>query len=367
MKAEQIKTVGSGSYKRADVQFLLKDVSHLKLEGSLEDREFRIQLKEEHYSESLPTEKLPSSSYLECYKKALVLNGPLIADLVQKVSIQLFSLFQNKMVFVSLARAGTPAGILLKRYVSINMGENIPHYSVSIIRGKGLDLNALSYIKNKHKYKKLIFIDGWTGKGSITRELHKSCQLFSKQVNQYTEPFLAVLSDPAHTAAICGTNEDILLPHACLNATVSGLISRTLHNQKWIRPDEFHGAKLYKEWTDFDYSNLYIDAITSLFTPYKTIEGNSQLHPPLNLGREDVTQIAKEFHIEDMHLIKPSIGETTRVLLRRLPWKVLVKSKKDPQVQHILELAAEKQVEVFEYKQMTYRSCGIIRPLGESR
>ena len=366
MKVDHFKTVESGSYKPEDVQFLLKDLSHLDLEGSIEEREYRIQNNVEHYSESLPTEKLPSSRYLECYEKALALNGPLTANLIKKVSVQLYSLFQKEMVLVSLARAGTPAGILIKRYISQFLGGDIPHYSISIIRGKGLDLNALAYIKNRHTKKNVIFIDGWTGKGSIARELDESCKQYSSQIHTHIKPFLAVLSDPALSASISGTNEDLLLPHACLNATVSGLISRTVHNQKWIGSAEFHGAKLYQEWSDFDQSNLYIDAITSLFTPPEIHDGGGQLHAPLNLGIQEVKQIAKEFDIEDVHLIKPSIGETTRVLLRRLPWKILVKSKKDPQVQHILELAEEKEVKVMEYTQMTYRSCGIIRPIGDS-
>ncbi|MET3696027.1 RNA binding Pelota-like protein [Bacillus oleivorans] len=367
MKVQNFKTVGSGSYQPQDVQFLLKDLSHITLEGSLEDREFRIQNKAEHYSESLPAEKLPSFQYLECYEKALTLNGLLTADLIKKVSVQLYNLFQEEMVLVSLARAGTPVGILMKRYLSMYMGKTIPHYSISIIREKGLDLNALAYIKTKHKNKKVIFIDGWTGKGSITRELYKSCELFSKRENESVEPILAVLSDPAHSAAISGTNDDILLPHACLNATVSGLISRTIHNQKWISPDEFHGAKLYKEWSDSDHSNSYVETITSLFTPAEINQGNGLLHPPLFLGAEEVNQIAHEFHIENIHLIKPSIGETTRVLLRRLPWGILVKNKKDPQVQHILALAEEKHVEVIEYRSMSYRSCGIIQPMGDAK
>ena len=37
---------------------------------------------------------------------------------------------------------------------------------------------------------------------------------------------LAVLSDPAGLARLRGTRDDLLIPSACLNATVSGLISR---------------------------------------------------------------------------------------------------------------------------------------------
>ena len=44
------------------------------------------------------------------------------------------------------------------------------------------------------------------------------------------------------------------------------------------------------------------------------------------------------FGIDDINLIKPGIGETTRVLLRRIPWKVLIdeRYKGNPQLEHIV-------------------------------
>lgn len=41
-------------------------------------------------------------------------------------------------------------------------------------------------------------------------------------------------------------------------------------------------------------------------------------------GIDEVINIGKNFGIDDINLIKPGIGETTRVLLRRIPWKVLI-------------------------------------------
>ena len=48
-------------------------------------------------------------------------------------------------------------------------------------------------------------------------------------------------------------------------------------------------------------------------------------------------QIAKTFDIDDINLIKPGIGEATRVLLRRVPWKILIdeRYKGDPQLGHL--------------------------------
>ena len=37
-----------------------------------------------------------------------------------------------------------------------------------------------------------------------------------------------------------------------------------------------------------------------------------------------IEAIGQEFKIDNTHLIKPGVGETTRVLLRRVPWKILI-------------------------------------------
>ena len=52
----------------------------------------------------------------------------------------------------------------------------LPHYSVSIIRDRGIDENALHYIYRTHPEGKIQFVDGWTGKGAISIELTKACR-----------------------------------------------------------------------------------------------------------------------------------------------------------------------------------------------
>ena len=84
-----------------------------------------------------------------------------------------------------------------------------------------------------------------------------------------------------------------------------------------------------------------------------------------NSGIEEVIRIAKEFGISDINLIKPSIGEATRVLLRRLPWKVLVHSLNDEaHLGHLYQLAREKGIEVIEYPLLNYKACGLIKSIN---
>lgn len=350
-----------GSYSRNDVIFLLKNISNSIVEKGTEDREEIIQ-GGGHYSEMLPIEYVPSEEYLKLYHQSMKNSTKKIADAVGRVAEEIVSSRGNKCVLVSLARAGTPFGILMKRYLSEKKGINLPHYSVSIIRGKGIDENALIYILNKHG-NNIQFIDGWTGKGTITKVLEKACNDFYTKYGVQLNSDLAVVADPGNCAAIYGTKEDFLLPSACLNSTVSGLISRTVHRNDIIEEDDFHGVKYYENLKDSDLSNEFIDKITADFKEsyFEQIEEKDKRKK--FTGMIDVEKIKKDFDIDDTNLVKPGIGETTRVLLRRVPWKILVKDFSSENIEHILVLAKEKGVEVELYPLEAYECCGIIRPL----
>lgn len=84
-------------------------------------------------------------------------------------------------------------------------------------------------------------------------------------------------------------------------------------------------------------------------------------------GLEEVREIASHFGIRDVNLVKPGIGEATRVLLRRVPWKVLVHSLDDEaHLGHLYQLAREKGVEAVPYPLQNYRACGLIRNLADN-
>ena len=84
-------------------------------------------------------------------------------------------------------------------------------------------------------------------------------------------------------------------------------------------------------------------------------------------GIIEVQKQAKKFCIEDINLIKPGIGETTRVLLRRVPWKVLIdeRYRYDKELRHIIKLAKEKNSEI-EYTELNnYKCMGIIKKMKD--
>ena len=227
-----------GSYPPEDVTFLLKDLSEVMEERGNEDREEAIQ-SGIHYSEMLPIEYKPTSEYMDVYQKALTEYAQKMAVATGVVAKEILAKKGRNLILVSLARAGTPIGILIKRYLSFAYNLDVPHYGVSIIRGKGIDERAIRYIKEKHPDSLIQFIDGWTGKGAISRELTDACKKMNDEYEYDLDDSLAVLADPGYCSEIYGTREDFLIPSACLNSTVSGLVSRTVHNKVYISDQDF--------------------------------------------------------------------------------------------------------------------------------
>jgi len=358
-----------GSYPEEDVTFLLKDISGLIEERETEDREESIQAGT-HYSEMLPIEYQPTAAYMNLFHQALEQYAQKLALAAGIVARRIAERKGRNLVIVSLARAGTPVGILLKRYAETFLNTAIPHYSISIIRDRGIDENALLHILKQHPEAEIQFVDGWTGKGAITRELKTACLQFKERHGVALDEELAVLADPGYCVSIYGTREDFLIPSACLNATVSGLVSRTVLNKEYISETDFHGAKFYKELIHCDLSNVFIEAIVKEFPHvaadvekgYREMEAEPSEVPPW-LGLRDVERIQKDFEIDNVNLVKPGVGETTRVLLRRVPWKVLVRDLDDPRLEHIRLLAEDKGVPLEVYKDMSYTCCGLIKPI----
>ena len=127
-----------GSYNSEDVIFLLKNLNGIVLEGSTEEREKKIQ-SGAHYSETLPIEYNPPEHYLQLFWKTLHDYKDKVALSTAVVAEQIYRKHGKQTVLVSLARAGTPIGILIKRYIKEKYHVSLPHYSISIIRDRGID------------------------------------------------------------------------------------------------------------------------------------------------------------------------------------------------------------------------------------
>ena len=355
-----------GSYLADDVEFLLKPID-LPL-TDLAEKERLIQQQKRHYSELLSPEYRPSSAYLQVFKQAFVSNRLTMAHHALTLAAHIQK--RPDVVLVSLLRAGTPVGVLLRRILREVFASDVAHYSISIIRDRGIDDNALKTILARHGADgaNIVFIDGWTGKGVISRELLRWVSEFNKRYQTRISPDLYVLADISGSAAVSATLEDFLLPSALLNATISGLVSRSVLNDDFIAADDYHGCKYYPEWHEADLSLWFIDEMMA------TVR---EIVPNLNLNRLQVAdetarqvqyQRSRAFIAEMMALyqlphsnfLKPSLGEAIRVLLRRVPLKILVQDKNLPEIAPFLILAQEKGVLIEERPDMPYKAAGII-------
>lgn len=342
------------SLQKEDCVLLLKDVTGKIAPMSSEERQ-KLLHNGTHYCELLPEEFVPSEEYIRLYEAGLEAWGRQTALAVRSVSEQILRSKGRNVVIVSLARAGTPVGVLINRCLKRFHGISAAHYSVSIIRGRGIDKAALEYILARHSAKDIQFVDGWTGKGAITRQLAEALRDFPE-----IDPRPAVLADPASVCDIYGTREDVFIPCSCLNSVVSGLFSRTVLRDDIILPGDFHGAVYFGELAPYDRTYEFIDAIErelEKLPPYSP----SECAAPTGGGLEETRRIAEKFNVADLNLVKPSIGEATRVLLRRTPEVILLRKLDNPLTLHLAELAKEKSVPVREYPLTCYQAVGIIK------
>ncbi len=363
----------SGSYDPQDVHILLKPVQMEFVD--VRSKEASIQSKERHYSEMLSAEQLPSAQYMSLFMQAMDKNAARLArDIVHLAKI----LLQNKMhrqartiTLVSLARAGTPIGVLLKRALHA-LGESAAHYSISIIRDREIDTKALQHILQQENVTpaSLFFIDGWTGKGVIGRELKKFIKAFyhSDAIQLYDE--LYVVADLCGDAAFCATSDDYLIPSGILNAIISGLVSRSILNADVVGAGDFHACVFYEEWMEQDLSNWFVQRIAAMIEKC-VFEGS---------GDKNVANVAKREHIflerrkflqaclqehgvSDINLIKPGIAEATRVLLRRVPELVYIREKNHVETRHLEALAEEKSVRIIFDRTLPYLATAVIQSL----
>ncbi|MFE9010286.1 phosphoribosyltransferase [Streptomyces cyaneofuscatus] len=372
---EPLRGPDFSSYAPEDVGWLLQDLSDTELEAPTEEREEAIQSGGAHYAESLPVEYQPSAEYQALFAAALDASAARIARAVGTVTETVLAERGPRPVLVSLARAGTPVGVLMRHWARHRHGLDLPHYAISIVRGRGIDATALRWLAAHHDPADVVFVDGWTGKGAITRELAAAIEEFEASGGPGGsagpagfDPEIAVLADPGGCVRTYGTREDFLIPSACLNSTVSGLISRTVLRADLVGPDDFHGAKFYRELAGSDVSGDFLAAVTARFDDVadqvdaETKELLAADRAPTWEGWAAVERISEEYGIHDVNLVKPGVGETTRVLLRRVPWKILAKRGAGTDLTHIRLLAEQRGVPVEEVDDLPYSCVGLIHP-----
>jgi Phosphoribosyl transferase (PRTase) len=142
------------------------------------------------------------------------------------------------IVFAAILRAGVPVADWLCRLLpGARAG------ALSLFTGLGIDRRALKALEEDHPDREVIFVDGWTGRGGVARELQ----------GQGLRP-LAVLIDPWNVADFAGTSEDILCHSACFTGPATLGFSRTFFIDEgqifgaYVFPREYRRPDVVRAW-----------------------------------------------------------------------------------------------------------------------
>ncbi len=333
----------SGSYPSADVTFLLR---RIELERTpLEERERLIQSGQNHYSEMIGPEDAPSRERLRLFRRCLAANGPRLAQDIALLAAGLAaSAVNGTITLVSIARAGTPIGVLLmRRLQQAHPSLQVAHYSISVIRDRGVDAVALQEILRHHPAASLRFIDGWTGKGTIATELTDSISS-NPNLPADLSAGLWLPLDVCGAAHWAASAEDYVIPPSLLGGTISGLISRSVLSKADVAAQQMHGCVQLPHLRKYDLSNWFVSHMVELLDaipaslPAANVSGGPSRWQET---RHFLTSAHAETGVTDRNRIKLGIGETVRVLLRRLPQEIWVNPAAAPGDIEIVRLLAD--------------------------
>ena len=327
-----------GSLRPEDGEFLLQVLPAAAM-VSVAEKEALIQSGARHYGEMLSPEQLPAPDYLALFHAAMQTNAARLATDIQALAVALAARAGREVVLASLARAGTPIAAVLAHRLRA-LGLTVAHYSVSIIRDHGIDAAALGHIAARHSPDDVWFVDGWTAKGVITQELQASL------AGTPFTPRLCAVADLAGVATLAATAEDYLIPSALFNATVSGLVSRTV-----LTEQGFHGCLHYAQWQAQDLTQHYIRTLAEAAVPPQNLPApNTEL---FEQRREWLSRFTG-------HQLKPGIGEASRALLRRKPHALHLQNADDAATAHLAWLSKASQIPVFIQPQLPWAALAIL-------
>ncbi len=142
----------------------------------------------------------------------------------------------ERLIFVAVLRAGVPIANWLCQMLPGSVTA-----AISLFVGIGIDRQALSQLQADFPERKIVFVDGWTGRGGVARELAR-----------LNAGPLAVLNDPWGWADFSGIQEDIFCPSACFTGLTTLGFSRTfvVDEQHFFAAYRFPKAYARKELVD---------------------------------------------------------------------------------------------------------------------
>jgi len=144
----------------------------------------------------------------------------------------------SRLLLVAILRAGMPIADGVARLLP-----GAVTVSLSLFPGLGIDQVALQTLQRDYPNHRWLFVDGWTGRGNVAREVAKLG----------IAP-LAVLTDPWGWADFAGCHEDIFCPSACFTGPTTLGFSRTSYvdNQSmfaaYLFPEKYTRPDIIQQW-----------------------------------------------------------------------------------------------------------------------
>ena len=178
-----------------------------------------------------------------------------------------------------------------------------------------------------------------------------------------------MLTDLSGWAAVAASSEDYLIPSCILNATISGLVSRSVYDPQTAGPTDFHGCLYYEQFAQHDLSTYFIDAILARVDIIRPVFRSGLGVRPSNrqqlqtISQQFLQWIAGQYGITQHNYIKPGIGEATRVLLRREAKLLLLQDLDSEATLHLRWLAESKSIPVTVFKDLPYRAVALIKEI----
>jgi hypothetical protein len=353
-----------GSYEDSDVTLLFTDLTgRVAPEPMGVVAELARRTAGRGHRNVVPVEPPPTDAAQALFEELLAAGSREVALLCCVLAARIAGRHPDEVALVSIARAGTPIGVIVHRLLRERYGRDSTHYSISLLPHIDVDVAALRYILRRHPPHAVRFLDGWSGKGGIARVLAAELAKTASLTGAVLEPELAVLADPGRASALCATREDVLIPSALLNATVSGLFSRSLVCDL-LRAGDLHGAIRYPELTAQDCSRRFVDTVCraageigepEVHGALAEVPGQPDFH-----GWSFVEGLAEEFDAPSMiSFVKPGLNEACRTLVARAPALVLVDpSRGCAGLDTVVRLAHQRGVPVRE-RPMPYAAVGL--------
>ena len=205
-----------------------------------------------------------------------------------------------------------------------------------------------------------MFVDGWTGKGAICRELTQNLADYPALFDAgWDIPRLVTLADLGGYSWLSASCEDWLIPFGILGSVISGLTSRTIlkdqidfesAKQNCYQSQNWHSCLIYQHLSKQDISVDFVEKILTRIAQnpcLECVEWNNEIRlTQQKICLETIAWISQTYDVQNINRIKPSIAEATRAVLRRVPERILIRDPANPHVQLLLHFAQEQHIPV---------------------